>query len=446
MEWMLPDEVSCLLRQLEAAGHSAYAVGGCVRDTLLGRVPGDWDICTGARPEEIRAVFAGERLILTGEKHGTVAVVRAGVPYEITTYRVDGAYADRRHPGSVRFVPQVEEDLARRDFTINAMAYHPARGLVDVFGGRGDLLARMVRCVGDPAARFGEDALRILRAVRFASQLDFSLEKGTAAAALHLKDTVQGISAERVYTELDKLLAGPAAGRVLAEYGPILAGAVPEIGPCIGCGQPSLWHCYDVWQHTAAAVAALPPDAERVVRWAVLLHDLAKPACKSVDEAGVAHFYGHNQRGGRLAQGVLRRLKAPRALENSVAALVAVHDCPLPADDSKTLHLLARHGPVFLRRLCAVKYADLAAHAARPAVEQRRQEVAAFEARLERLAKSGCYRLGDLAVNGSDLLEAGVRPGPQVGLQLERLLEAVMDGSLPNEREALLAQIKENNS
>ena len=234
----MPKDVAWLLRQLNRAGYPAYVVGGCVRDSLLGRTPGDWDICTGALPEQTRTVFAGQRLLLTGLKHGTVAVVLAGKPYEITTFRVDGAYADHRHPDAVCFVPGVEQDLARRDFTVNAMAWHPDSGLVDCFGGQRDLQARVIRCVGDPDARFAEDALRILRAIRFAAQLDFSIDPATEAAAQRLRNTVQTVSEERIFAELDRLLNSPAAGRVLEKYGRILAGAIPEVDPCIGCTQP----------------------------------------------------------------------------------------------------------------------------------------------------------------------------------------------------------------
>ena len=287
LQLTLPPVVAALLRTLQAAGHQAFVVGGCVRDSLLGRAPEDWDICTSAQPGEVEALFQGRRLLLNGKKHGTVAVVEGGKSWEITTFRRDGAYSDGRHPDAVRFVPDVRQDLARRDFTVNAMAWSPAAGLVDPFGGQADLRAGVLRCVGDPNARFAEDALRVLRAPRFAAQLGFALEPGTAAAARRCRGGVALVSPERIFTELDKLLAGAQAGRVLAQYGEILAGALPEILPCIGCTQPSRWHCYDVWQHTAVAVGAVEAHAlaqtltghgdargARVLRWAALLHDL----------------------------------------------------------------------------------------------------------------------------------------------------------------------------
>ena len=439
----LPRDAYRLLQTLRAAGHSAYVVGGCVRDSLLGRLPGDWDICTSARPDQLRAIFHDQRLILTGEKHGTVAVILHGKPYEITTYRLDGSYRDHRHPDSVQFVDDLAADLARRDFTVNAMAYAPGEGIIDLYGGRCDLAAGIVRCVGAPADRFAEDALRILRALRFTAKLGFTLEPATATAALAARDTLRTVSAERLYAELDGLLLAPGAGKTLAQYGEILGGVVPEILPCIGCTQPGRWHCYDVWQHSAAAVAALDLRGQdtrgvRVLCWAAFLHDIAKPQCRTVGPDGAAHFKGHNQRGAQAARTILRRLKAPAYLTDGAVGLIAVHDAPLPADDAGILKLLNRSGAIFLRRLCVLKYADLDAHAATPEVAARRAEVERFACRMDELAKTGCYTMRQLAVNGADLMDAGIPAGPGVGATLQTLLTAVMEGRLPNEREALL--------
>lgn len=443
----LPQDALWLLQTLRAAGHSAYVVGGCVRDSLLGRTPGDWDLCTAARPEETRALFAGQQLVLTGVKHGTVGVVLHGKVYEITTYRQDGAYRDHRHPDQVHFVGALADDLARRDFTINAMAYAPGEGVIDLYGGRGDLAAGVVRCVGDPAARFGEDALRILRALRFAARLGFRLDDATAAAAETACQTLQSVSAERLYTELDGLLMAPGAGDVLAQYGKILAGAVPEVLPCMGCTQPGRWHCYDVWQHTAVAVQTLDLRGQdtrgaRVLCWAAFLHDIAKPQCRSVSADGAAHFRGHNQRGAVMARAILRRLKAPVYLIDGAAALIAIHDAPLPTGDAAILKSLNRYGAVFLRRLCALKCADLDAHALTPDVAARRAEVTAFAARMEELARTGCYTMRQLAVNGGDLMDAGLPAGPAVGRTLHTLLNAVMEGRVPNERGPLLEEAR----
>ena len=443
----LPHDAYRLLQTLRAAGHSAYVVGGCVRDSLLGRLPGDWDICTSARPDEMKALFCSQRLILTGEKHGTVAVILHGKPYEMTTYRLDGSYRDHRHPDNVQFVDDLAADLARRDFTINAMAYAPGEGVIDLYGGRSDLAARVVRCVGTPADRFAEDALRILRALRFSAKLGFALDPATAAAALAARDTLRTVSAERLYTELDGLLLAPGAGQTLAQYGEILSGAVPEILPCIGCTQPGKWHCYDVWLHSAAAVQALDTRGQdtrgaRILCWAAFLHDIAKPLCRSVDADGAAHFRGHNQRGSAMTRSILRRLKAPGYLIEGVTGLVAIHDAPLPTADPEILRWLNRYGAEFLRRLCALKYADLDAHAHTPDVEKRRSDVQIFEQRMLQLAKSGCYTIRQLAVNGGDLMHAGMPAGPAVGETLNTLLQQVMDGQLPNEREALLHTVR----
>ena len=440
----LPRDAYRLLQTLRAAGHSAYVVGGCVRDSLLGRLPGDWDICTSARPDQLRAIFHDQRLILTGEKHGTVAVILHGKPYEITTYRLDGSYRDHRHPDSVQFVDDLAADLARRDFTVNAMAYAPGEGIIDLYGGRRDLAAGIVRCVGAPADRFAEDALRILRALRFTAKLGFTLEPATAAAALAARDTLRTVSAERLYTELDGLLLAPGAGQTLAQYGEILSGAVPEILPCIGCTQPGRWHCYDVWQHSAVAVEKLDLRGQdtrgaRVLCWAAFLHDIAKPQCRSVGADGAAHFKGHNQRGAAMARTILRRLKAPGYLIEGTTGLIAIHDAPVPAGDTAILKSLNRYGAVFLHRLCALKYADLDAHADTPEVKARRNEVAAFEARMTELSKTACYTMRQLAVNGADLMDIGIPAGPGVGATLQTLLNDVMEGTLPNEREALLA-------
>ena len=432
----LPLQVSRALALLNSAGHEAYLVGGAVRDYAMGKTPHDWDITTAALPEQTAAVFAHYRLIETGIQHGTVTVLLDGEPLEITTYRVDGAYTDHRRPDSVRFTPSLKQDLARRDFTINAMAYHPAVGVVDPFGGLQDLQNGLVRCVGEPARRFGEDGLRLVRALRFASVLDMRLEPGTAKAVHECRENLRPIAAERVHTELTKLLCGTNAESVLLQYRDVLAVPMPEIAPMFDFAQHNPHHNRDVWAHTAAVTAAIPP--EPVLRWAAFLHDIAKPQCRSVGADGAAHFKGHNQRGAVMARTILRRLKAPGYLIEGTAGLIAIHDAPVPAGDTAILKSLNRYGAVFLHRLCALKYADLDAHADTPEVKARRNEVAAFEARMTELSKTACYTMRQLAVNGGDLMEAGLPAGPAVGATLQRLLTAVMEGRVLNERAALL--------
>ena len=295
MDWVLPAQVNTALARLHDAGYEAYIVGGCVRDRIMGREPKDYDITTSALPEQTAAVFAGERIIETGMKHGTVTVLLDGEPLEITTFRIDGTYSDSRHPDAVTFTPSLREDLARRDFTMNAMAYSSETGLVDPFGGQADIAAKYIRCVGDPDLRFREDALRILRALRFSSVLGFPIEPETDGAARYLCLLLKKISAERVFSELKQLLCGPDVRRVLLDYAGVLGAVLPEILPMQGFDQRNPHHCYDILEHTAAAVEAMPP--EPALRLAALLHDVGKPECFFTDEDGVGHFYGHPKAG-----------------------------------------------------------------------------------------------------------------------------------------------------
>ena len=430
----LPGPVAAALARLGGAGYEAWAVGGCVRDLLLGRVPGDWDLCTAARPEETEAVFAGERLVETGLKHGTVTVLLDGLPLEITTFRADGDYTDHRHPDAVRFSDTLTEDLSRRDFTVNALAYAPGRGVADPFGGEADLRRGLLRAVGEPARRFEEDALRILRALRFAAQLGFTIEEKTAAAMGEKAPLLAFVSAERVREELTKLLCGPAAAPVLREFRDLAAEVLPELRPCFGFEQHNPHHCFDVWEHTLAALAAAPP--EPVLRWALLLHDLGKPACFTLDEAGVGHFYGHGKVSAALAETILRRLKFPNAERERVVRLVLTHDAPIPPERKSVRRRLARCGEEDFFLLLALHRADTLAQAERN--RPRLQTLDELEALArELLAEAACLSLKDLAVNGNDLLALGLR-GPAVGQALRSLLEAVLDERVENEREKLL--------
>lgn len=287
----LPEHAARAVAALEAAGYQTWAVGGCVRDSLRGAAPHDWDLCTAARPDQMQAVFAGERVLETGLRHGTLTLLTEGGPIEITTFRTDGGYSDGRHPDGVRFVGSVEDDLARRDFTIGAMAWHPQRGLCDPYGGLDDLQEGILRAVGDPDARFAEDALRILRGIRFASRLGFAVERETAAAMRRQAARLNGIAAERVRGELTGLLCGRFVHRALRMFADLIGVVLPELTPMFGCAQRNPHHLYDVWEHSIRAAAQVPADP--VLRWAALLHDCGKPACKTVDEQGIGHFYGH---------------------------------------------------------------------------------------------------------------------------------------------------------
>ena len=437
----LPREVSDLIDRLEQAGYSAYAVGGCVRDSLLSLRPHDWDLCTSARPEEMQAVFRGERLAETGLKHGTLTVVIDHHPYEITTFRTDGTYTDHRHPDSVTFVEDVSGDLARRDFTVNAMAYSPRTGLVDLFGGRRDLENRVIRCVGTPADRFREDALRILRALRFASAYDFALEAETDKALRLLAPTLKTVAAERIQAELLKLLCGPGAGRILRAYPDVLTVIIPEIGPMVGYDQRNHHHHFDLWEHTVQAVENMP--AEPDLRLTMLLHDTGKPAVCTVDDRGEAHYRGHQAASAVIAERVTDELRCDRKTRDRVIRLVRYHDIPLRTDSgavnldrSFLLRRLNRFGEEDFRALILIHRADRIAtgHSPREREDRRMAErIAALDALL---AEKPCFTLKDLAVNGNDLQALGLK-GPAVGDALKQLLEAVMDGRIPNEKAQL---------
>lgn len=422
---------------LERAGHSAYAVGGCVRDSLLGRTPKDWDICTSALPEQIRLAFPACRTADTGLKHGTVTLLLDHTPYEVTTYRVDGAYSDRRRPDSVSFSPDLRDDLSRRDFTVNAMAYHPQEGLVDCFEGLSDLREGVIRCVGHADERFEEDALRILRALRFASVLNFRVEAETAQALRAAAIYLNAVAAERVSTELSLLLTGLSVTEVLLEYVSVLEAVLPEIGPAVGFLQHNPYHDRDVWSHIATAVGAVPPDP--VLRLTMLLHDLAKPGLYFMKDS-IGHFYGHQKAGADMAQKVLERLKYDRRTINAVTELVLNHDIDIPPDEKRIKRRLNQFGEARLRQLIAVHRADMAAKA--PLARERGSAALdAAEAILDEIIRTHeCFSIRGLAVSGKDLLRLGIPEGPAVGQTLSRLLESVTAGELPNEKEALLRE------
>lgn len=439
----IPPEAARLLDALESAGFEACAVGGCVRDSLLGLTPHDWDLCTSARPEQVKAALASEefRCLDTGLKHGTVTVLCGGQSFEVTTYRVDGNYSDARHPDSVRFTPRLEDDLARRDFTVNAMAYSEQRGLVDPYGGAQDLDRGVLACVGDPGTRFSEDALRILRALRFASTYGFSIDPATASAIHAKKTLLEQVSGERVREELCRLLCGRAVSDVLLAYSDVLCTIIPELAPCVGFDQHSRYHRYDVYEHLARSVAACR-TGDAVARFALLLHDIGKPCCFTLDQRG-GHFRGHAEAGAALAAPVLDRLRFDGESRRKILELIRFHDTPPEPTPRSVRRWLARLGPEQLARLLEVTRADGTAHADW-AVAPRLEQLDAAEALLEQtLAEGACFTLRDLALGGNELLALGVPEGKQVGRLLRALLDEVVDGRLPNERQALLAGAQE---
>ena len=451
----LPDYARQVLGALEAAGYEAWVVGGWVRDALLGRAGHDVDVTTSAPWQETARVLraAGVEVHETGTAHGTVTAVVDGRPVETTTYRVEGAYSDLRHPDEVRFVTDVREDLARRDFTVNAMAFHPERGLLDPFGGEQDLAARVIRAVGEPDRRFGEDALRVLRAVRFACRLDARIEPATQEALRRCAGGLAAIASERIGQELDGILATGRVAWALRNEFAVMAAAVPELGPMEGFDQKSPYHAHDVLEHTARVCAAVEEFSGgapgKTLRWAALLHDVAKPACWSEDVSGRGHFFGHPEAGARVVRAVMGRLALPGEVTRGAEALVRLHDLevsPTRRSMRRMLAELERLAPGQARPLAFalldLKRSDAVAKAPGCmgyAADLDRMSVALRE----ELASGGAWRVRDLAVSGADVIrERGIEPGPGVGMVLSQLLEAVMVDELPNEREVLLAWLR----
>ena len=427
----LPAAAARCMAMLENAGFSAYAVGGCVRDTLLGLEPHDFDLCTAATPEQMKALFWEYPLVLAGEKHGTVGVVCDGEVVEITTFRTEGEYLDNRHPDRVEFVSDIRLDLSRRDFTVNAMAWSPSRGLCDPFGGQEDLKNRVLRAVGDPVTRFQEDSLRILRGVRFAVRYSLTPENATRRAMATQSHLMDNLARERVFEELCKLLPAVNARDVL-EFGPILAAVIPELKPMMGFDQHSVHHRYDIFTHTAQVVGLVPPQLS--LRWAALLHDIGKPACFVLDEQGCGHFYGHAKVSAGMAKDILLRLKSPTALRQQVMFLIEQHMTPLTVDRKLLRRRLAQYGEEGVRSLLALQKADTEG----TGVTEGALDFGGVESLLEDiLAENACLSVKDLAVNGHDLMALGFR-GREIGRMLEGLLAQVLDETLPNRREALL--------
>ena len=431
----LPEYVQRCVTALEAAGFACYAVGGCVRDALLGLTPHDYDLCTAAKPEQIKAVFAGESMVLAGEKHGTVGIITEKGVVEITTFRTEGGYRDNRHPDWVEFVDDVTGDLARRDFTVNAMAYSPIRGFADPFGGREDLKNRVLRAVGDPAERFREDSLRILRGVRFAVRFELTPETETEKAMQELSFLMENLARERIFDELCKLLPMVNA-EDLIRYAPVLTAVIPELAPMVGFDQHSPHHAYDVYTHTAHVVEGV--SEELPLRWAALLHDTGKISTFKQDETGRGYFYGHAQESAKMADQILRRLKAPTALRERVTFLIDKH-MVLFSPEKKTLRRqLSRWGAEPMQQLLQLQKADFGSKGV-TGETQPFDEVAQLIQQI--IEENSCLSLKDLAVNGNDLMALGIC-GKQLGQTLNELLEQVLGEALPNEKEALLAAAK----
>ncbi len=438
---VLSNSAEKLIKIIEQSGYSAYAVGGCVRDFLMNRPCDDIDITTSATPGALEKIFDtnGIKYIETGLKHGTVTALINGEPVEVTTFRTEAGYNDNRHPDSVEFVTDIKTDLSRRDFTINAMAYNKNTGIVDLFGGQQDIENKLIRTVGDADKRITEDALRIMRALRFASVLSFDIEENTKKALFKNKDLLKNISAERIYTELSKLLMGENVFNVLVQYREVLAVVIPEIEHIFNITQNTSWHIYDVWTHTAKSVEQSPKDLG--IRYTMLFHDIGKAFAKTTDEKGIDHFKGHQKISADYAETALKRLKAPNEIYDRVMFLVPIHDMHIGTERKNVKKWLSKIGESRLRDLIAVKRADKLAQNPEKTGEEL-NNLAVTEAVLNSIITDGePFTVKDLAVNGNDIKELGFE-GREIGEILSYLLERVVSDELNNDKETLLSAIK----
>ena len=431
----LPENVKKIIDELENAGYEAYAVGGCVRDSILGRIPNDWDITTSAKPEEVKKIF--KRTVDTGLKHGTVTVLMGKETYEVTTYRIDGEYEDSRHPKSVEFTSNLKEDLLRRDFTINAMAYNDTSGLVDIFGGMEDIEKKTIRCVGVAKERFTEDALRLLRAIRFAAQLGYTIEEETYEAIRELAPTLGKISAERIQAELNKTIVSDNPGMLKTAYELGLTKEfIPELDKCFETKQNNPHHCYTVGDHIINSVGNI--ENTKVLRLTMLLHDIAKPECLKTDEDGIDHFHGHQVKSSEKAKEILRRLKYDNDTIDRVSKLVRYHDERLEAGTKIMRRAMNRIGAEAFPDIFKVWRADIDAQSdymREDKLQRLKQNIADYE---EIIAKDECVCLKDLAVTGRDLIDNGIPSGPALGEILNLMLSEVIDNPENNNKEYLL--------
>lgn len=454
----IPENVKRILETLQNNGHEAYVVGGCVRDMILEREPGDWDITTSAQPMQVKALF--RRTIDTGIQHGTVTIMIGNEGYEVTTYRMDGEYVDHRHPKEVLFTPELTEDLRRRDFTMNAMAYNPKTGLVDEFDGMGDLKRHLIRCVGEPLERFDEDALRMLRGIRFAGQLQFELEPATLRAITERAPTLVNVSAERIRTELTKLLVSDGSRCLLlaAETG-LSRYFLPELDAMLATSQHNPHHCFDVGHHSLEVIrhvnflwksSGLKEEKDHVILvYAALLHDVAKPDCKYTDESGIDHFHSHPEQGAEMARKILRRLKFDNDTVAMVTTLIRYHDrrhenCLIggrysPKGKRAMRRLMNQAGTDALPLLFLLQRADLLAQSDYTRDEKLRKLEAAQRCYREICEAGEAVRIKDLPVGGKDLMDLGMKPGPALGDMLQRLLEQVLENPEQNTKECLLS-------
>lgn len=440
MQIVLPNKVKKIINILETAGFEAFAVGGCVRDAYLGRIPNDWDITTSALPEQVKTLFS--KTIDTGIQHGTVTVLIGGEGFEVTTYRIDGIYEDARHPKQVSFTSNIVEDLKRRDFTINAMAYSETRGLVDEFDGIGDLRRGIIRCVGNPIERFSEDALRMMRAVRFAAQLGFDIHDDTRDAIKELAPNLYRVSAERIMTELTKLITSdhPDMLRDVYELG-LTDVFFPEFNICMESEQNNKWHIYSVGEHILHTMQAVQNN--RILRFTMMLHDIAKPECKTVDPDGTTHNKGHAEKGAEKARNILRRLKSDNELVDTVTILIRYHDWRFEPDKRSVRRAINKVGPNRFAMLLNVQEADMMGQSDYKKEEKIERLKKIREEYRQILADKEAVSIKDLDIKGKDLICLGIKEGPEIGRILNLMLEHVLDVPEDNKREILLKLLEE---
>lgn len=440
----IPKGAAAIIDTLQSNGFDAYLVGGCVRDSILKRPVHDWDITTSATPDEMKKVFFDTKIIETGIKHGTLTILSIDGFYECTTYRIDGMYSDGRHPDAVRLTKSLAEDLKRRDFTINAMAYNDKEGFIDLFGGRLDLMDHVIRCVGNPEDRFKEDALRIMRALRFAAQLDFNLEMKTKITAFQMSDTLTKVSAERINSEFCKMLTQTMGSQVINNCRKIIAVFIPEIRDMFGFEQNNPYHMFDVWDHTIEVLVRanlfMDPNG-LVLALAAFFHDIGKPHSYQDNPDGIRHFYGHAAKSAEMADSIMRRMRFSNNVREAVVTLVKYHDADIKPEAKYIKRWLNKLGSEHLLRcLIMLKYSDISGQAVKN-IERLREVGELFTVLGDVIEQQACFSLKDLAVNGGDLIAAGMKPGKEIGATLNQMLELVLNDECANDKDALLKAV-----
>ncbi len=434
----IPEYAEAVMKTLNENGFEAFVVGGCVRDSIMGKIANDWDMTTSATPEEMLEAFKVFRTIPTGIKHGTITVLIDKQPLEITTFRIDGEYTDNRRPDSVNFTRDIENDLSRRDFTVNAMAYNEKTGIVDFFGGIDDIKNKIIRCVGDPDKRFHEDALRIMRAIRFSATLGFEIEKETAESIRRNKHLLKNIAAERIRIELEKILLGDDAERILLQFSDVIFEIIPELERTYNVQQNSPYHVYDVWHHIVKSVAA--SEKNKYVRLAMLLHDIGKPQMKTTDEKGRDHFKGHASVSSEIAFEILKRLRYDNRTISVVTKLIFHHDDRLYNAPQNVKKHASKHGFQFLYLLDKVSRSDILAQ--NPEMKDRLLLCDNYIEEVKKIEEENvCLKISDLKADGNDLKKLGYQ-GKEIGKALEKLLEKVIRNEIKNEKENLLEFLK----